>query len=366
MSPRDLSEYIDKLTAVLEVTKAYRTIIHLDVLLRTIVETAAETIGAEAGSILLYDEEGRLRFHTASGQAASAVKPMYIEPGQGIAGWTGETGKPAIVNDVTSDPRFERRFDRETGFVTRSVVCVPLTFEGKVIGVLELLNKKVGDGFDDEDLSLLFSLADQAAISIEHVRLQDAQHNYFTHVSEILIGAMDTHVPIKAGHARRVARYASLVGAGLGLSDSLQKDLYFGGLLHDIGLLRLDVMEDWTRERIELHPVLGYEMLKDIIFWKDLAPMILHHHERWDGRGYPGRLEKGAIPVGARIIGACEAFDVITSKHSYKAPLPYEMALREMEAHAGTQFDPTIVEAMKSSITEQDTIEKKPTPPPAK
>jgi HD-GYP domain-containing protein (c-di-GMP phosphodiesterase class II) len=107
-------------------------------------------------------------------------------------------------------------------------------------------------------------------------------------------------------------------------------------------------------------------MLKDIIFWKDLAPMILHHHERWDGRGYPERLEKDAIPVGARIIGACEAFDVITSKHSYKSPLPYEMALREMEAHAGTQFDPEIVGAMKSSIAEQDTIEKKPTPPPAR
>ncbi len=364
MSPRDPALYIEKLTAVLEVTKAYRSIIHLDVLLRTIVETAAATLGAEAGSILLYDEHARLRFHTASGQAASAVKPMYVEAGQGIAGWTAQTGKPALANDVANDPRFERRFDRATGFVTRSILCVPLTFEGKVIGVLELLNKKNGAGFETEDEKLLGSLGDQAAISIEHVRLQDAQQNYFTHVSEILIGAMDTHVPIKNGHARRVARYARLVGGGIGLSEESQKDLYFAGLLHDIGLLKLDAMEDWSRERIELHPVLGYEMLKDIIFWKSLAPMILHHHERWDGRGYPERLEKDAIPLGARIIGACEAFDVITSKNSYKSPLPYEMALREMEAHAGTQFDPEIVAAMKTSISEPDTIEKRPTPPP--
>ena len=76
MSPRDPSEYIAKLTSVLEVTKAFRSIIHLDVLLRTIVETASATLGAEAGSILLYDHDGKLRFHTASGQAASAVKPM--------------------------------------------------------------------------------------------------------------------------------------------------------------------------------------------------------------------------------------------------------------------------------------------------
>lgn len=365
MKLSDPAEYIAKLKAVLEVTKAYRNIIHLDVLLSTIVETAAETVGTEAGSILLYDDEGKLRFHTASGHAARAVKPMAIEPGQGIAGWTADTGEPAIVNDVDADPRFEGSFDRETGFETRSILCVPLTFEDKVIGVIELLNKKNDGDFDAEDQSLLFSLADQAAISIEHVRLTDARNNYFTHVSEILIGAMDTHEPVKSGHARRVARYARLIARGLGLSDDEQRNLYFAGLLHDIGLLKLDATEEWTRERIELHPLLGYEMIKDIIFWKDLAPIVLHHHERWDGRGYPEKLEGEAIPRGARIISVCEAFDVITSKSSYKSPLPYDMAIRELEAHAGTQFDPEIVELLKQSISEQDTIEKKPVPPPS-
>jgi hypothetical protein len=366
MNPRDPSEYIAKLTSVLEVTKAYRGIIHLDVLLTTIVRTAAETLGAEAGSILLFDEGGKLRFHTASGQAASAVKPMYVEPGQGVAGWTAETGRPALVNDVRNDPRFESSFDQETGFRTRSILCVPLTFEDRIIGVLEVLNKKDDGRFDDEDQSLLFNLADQAAISIEHVRLQDAQNNYFTHVNEILIGAMDTHVPIQAGHGRRVARYARLVAKGLELSEEEQKRLYFAGLLHDIGLLKLDSTQEWTRERIELHPVLGYEMVKDIVVWRDLAPMIHHHHERWDGRGYPDKLGEEAIPLGARIIGACEAFDVITAKQSYKSPLPYEMALREMEAHSGSQFDPNIVEVMKRSISQSDTVEKKPGPPPAR
>ncbi len=360
MKLSDPAEYVKKLTAVLEVTKAYRGIIHLDVLLSTIVETAADTVGAEASSILLYDDEGKLRFHSASGRAARAVKPMIVEPGQGIAGWTAVNGEPAIVNDTATDPRFAGGFDRESGFVTRSILCVPLTFEGRVIGVLELLNKKDDGKFDEEDQTLLFSLADQAAISIEHVRLQDAQNNYFSHVSEILIGAMDTHVPIKDGHARRVARYARLVATGLGLSDDEQRELYFAGLLHDIGLLKLDTSTEWTRERIELHPLLGYEMIKDIIFWKQLAPVILHHHERWDGRGYPNKLQGEAIPLGARIVGVCEAFDVITSTSSYKSPLPYEMALREMEAHAATQFDPRVIEVLKASISEADTLDRRP------
>ncbi len=357
MSPRDPTEQLAKIKAVLEVTKAYRTIIHIDVLLSTIVSTAAETVGAEAGSILLYDDDGKLRFQTASGIAAGAVKPMSVAPGQGIAGWTAQTGKAAIVNDVESDPRFERRFDRESGFRTRSILCVPLIFDSKVIGVIELLNKNDGGEFDAEDESLLGGLADQAAISIEHVRLADARNNYFTHVIEILIGVMDTHISIKTGHARRVARYTKLMAQGLGLGEAEQKDLYFAGLLHDIGLLKLDTEGELTRERIELHPVLGYEMIKDIIVWKEIAPIILHHHERWDGRGYPERLEGEAIPIGARIVSVAETFDVLTSKNSYRTPRPYDVAVREIEAHAGTQFDPHVVEVFKTSISESELVD---------
>jgi putative methionine-R-sulfoxide reductase with GAF domain len=341
------SDYIQKLRTVLDVTKAYRSIIHVDVLLDTIVQTAAETVGAEAGSILLYDENQQLSFRTAYGTKASEVKPIRLEAGQGIAGWTASTGKPAVVNDVRTDARFDSRIDAAIGFRTRSVMAVPLQFEHRIIGVLELVNKRNGKPFDEQDLNILFNLADQAAISIEHVRLQDARNNYFAHVIEILIGAMDAHVPAKSGHARRVARYANLVGRGLGMPEQELKNLYFAALLHDIGLLRLDALGEWTRERIELHPVLGYEMIKDIIFWKELATLILHHHERWDGGGYPSKLQGQAIPLGARIIGACEAFDIITSKNSYKSPLPYEMAIREIEAQ----------------VKESDTIERKPSPP---
>jgi len=175
---------------------------------------------------------------------------------------------------------------------------------------------------------------------------------------------MDTHVPAKTGHARRVARYANLLGRGMGLAENELKSLYFSALLHDIGLLKLDAMGEWTQERVELHPLLAYEMIKDITLWKDLAPLILHHHERWDGRGYPERLHGTDIPLASRIIGASEAFDIITSKNSYKTPLPYALAIREMEAHSGTQFDPDIVTAIKAQIKENDTIE--PPPPPRK
>ena len=364
----DQVQYLEKLRTVLDVTKAFRSIIHIDVLLDTIVKTASETVGAEAGAILLFDEDGQLRFRTAQGGASREIKPMVVKPGEGVAGWTAQTGRPAVVNDTRADSRFVTRFDEETGFVTRSALSVPLLFEGRVIGVLELINKQANGApaaFDENDLSILFNLADQAAISIEHARLRDAESNYFSHVIEILIGVMDAHVPVKTGHALRVARYANLVGRGLGLAEPELKPLYFAALLHDIGLLKLDPTVEWTRENIELHPMLGWEMVKDIIFWKDIAPLIRHHHERWDGRGYPDRLEGPAIPLGARIIAVCDALDIITSPSSYKTPLPFEVALRELEAHSGTQFDPEIVTAVKGQIKESDTRERKTAAPVA-
>ena len=119
------SDYTQKLRKVLDVTKAFRSIIHLDVLLDTIVQTAAETVGAEAGSILLTDEDQKLCFHSAYGTKASEVKPLVVNPGEGIAGWTAMTRRPALVNDVSNDSRFDSRFDESTGFTTRSALCVP-------------------------------------------------------------------------------------------------------------------------------------------------------------------------------------------------------------------------------------------------
>jgi putative nucleotidyltransferase with HDIG domain len=347
----------------LDVTKAFRSIIHIDVLLETIAEVAAGTVGAEGCSILLFDEDGQLRFTVARGAGGSAVKPLVVKPGEGIAGWTAREGKPALVNDVRHDPRWVVRFDEASGFETRSVLAVPLVFEGRVTGVIELINKLQGRDFDDQDQNILFSLADQAAISIEHARLRDAQNNYFAHVIEILVGAMDTHVPVKAGHARRVARYAHLVGRQMGLDEQSLKTLYFAALLHDIGFLKIDSLAGETRESIELHPELGFEMVQNIILWRELAPLIKHHHERWDGRGYPDRLSGAAIPLGARIIAACDALDIITSSTSYKARLPFDMALRELDAHAKTQFDADILLALKAAIKESDTLEKKSVPP---
>jgi signal transduction histidine kinase len=133
---------------------------------------AASILNAAAASLLLVDEARReLVFEVALGERGVALHLSRLPLNQGIAGWVASHGKPLIVNDVAQDERHAWQFDVQTGFLTRSVICVPLQVKGKTLGVLEVLNKYSGEGFDHEDEELLMTIAGQAAIAIENARL---------------------------------------------------------------------------------------------------------------------------------------------------------------------------------------------------
>lgn len=344
-----------KLNSLVDVTKHFRDTIYLDILLNSVVKSAMELIRTETGSLLLFDENGDLRFKILLGEGGQAIKDKVIIPGEGISGWVAGTGTPAIVNNVIEDSRFNPDFDKESGFKTKSILCVPLVYENKIIGVLEVLNK-IGGSFDANDEKILFSLADQAAISIAQSRVHESQHSDMIHVTEILISALDFHIPEKKGHSRRVARYANSIGKKLGLTEGELKQIYYASLLHDIGLLKFDLSEYWGMKKFELHPIFAYDMLRPISLWKDVAPLILGHHERYDGNGYPHGKAGEEIPIGSRIIFIASTFDVITSEHSYKKPMSFEDAVKEIEANSGTQFDPKVVQALKLSLRETDIL----------
>lgn len=164
----------------------------------------------------------------------------------------------------------------------------------------------------------------------------------------------------KKGHVRRVAKYANLIAKNMGFSETDLRTLYHACLLHDIGFLNIDTSDvegtPWAKERFIQHPELGYEMVKPISIWSDAAPIILHHHERYDGKGYPSGKKGEEIPPGARILFVAEVLDVLTSKSSYKTQLNFEEAVKEIEANAGSQFDPNVVNALKLTIKETDLI----------
>jgi HD domain len=191
--------------------------------------------------------------------------------------------------------------------------------------------------------SSLTVLATQTAVALRRSELVDAQRNFFVYVTDLLVAALDTHMDVQAGHARRVAQLANRLGRDLGLDEASRQRLHFAALLHDVGMLRIDPARLGDPRAARQHPQLGHRMLAPIQLWAEVAPLVLHHHEWWDGNGYPERLAGDAIPLESRIIGVAEAFDSMTSQSTYQEPVPRDEAVRRIETGSGTQFDPEVV-----------------------
>jgi HD-GYP domain-containing protein (c-di-GMP phosphodiesterase class II) len=355
-----LQNLYTRLNTLIETTKQLRETHYLDILLESIIKSAIHLSAAETGSLLLFDETGNLRYRVLVGEKIQSLKDRTIRRGEGIPGWVAEKGKAILSNDVSKDERYNPELDRETGYKRKSIICVPLIHNKEVMGVIEVSNKKIGD-FIAEDERLLHSLADQAAISIASTTLLESKHSDIIHMTEILVAAQDFYLREKLGHARRVANYANLIGKKMGLSEEELKILHYACLLHDIGFIKMGIQkvaknEPWEREMYIHHPRLGYEMIKPISIWSKSAELILYHHERYDGTGYPYGKKGEDIPLGARILSVAETLDVLTSKYSYKDPVDYSAALKEIEVNSGFQFDPEVVKALKASIKDTDLI----------
>jgi HD-GYP domain-containing protein (c-di-GMP phosphodiesterase class II) len=168
-----------------------------------------------------------------------------------------------------------------------------------------------------------------------------------------LLKALDLHGPGERGHAERVAVYAVATGHELGLRDEDLVDLRYAATLHDVGKVKVDArlvnklgkLEDQEIEAMRLHAELSLDLLEEFDWLQPCLPMIIHHHERWDGTGYPTGLAANLIPLGARIIAVAEAFDVLTTDAGWNEPRDDEAAINELRACTRTQFDPEVVQA---------------------
>ena len=349
---RIIKDYSSRLEKILSITRDLREEIYGDILLEKIMDYALAITNSDAGSILLLDKDA-LVFKIVKGERTKSLLGTSVEKGKGISGWVAETGEPARITDVTKDKRFNPDIDAMTGYETRSVLCVPLRTQSTVIGVLELLNKTGGYSYRDRDEEIIIYLAEQAAISILKTKFYEDQKNYEIHLTEMLLEAIDFHIPEKKGHSRRVARYSNIMAKGLNMAEDEKKRLYFASLLHDVGFLKINPDETFKKEEFMRHPEVGYEMIKPINFYEYVAPFILHHHERYDGYGYPSQLKGESIPLESRIIAIAEAFDAMVSPISYRVPVSFQEAIDELRRKSGSQFDQELVEIFATNVEPQ-------------
>jgi HD-GYP domain-containing protein (c-di-GMP phosphodiesterase class II) len=349
---RMIRDYNGRFERILGIMKDLREEIYGDILLEKIIDYAVTITGSDAGAILLMDGDD-LVFKTVRGEKAEKLVGTVVGGGRGVAGWVAQKGIPLRVVDVSADARFNPDVDSLTPQKTKSVLCAPLKTRSGVLGVIELTHRDGGYSYRERDEEIIVYLAEQAAFSILRTKFLEDQKNYEIHLTDMLLEAIDFQVASKKGHSRRVARYGNIIAKGLNMTDDERKRLYFACLLHDVGFLKINADETFKKEDFMRHPVIGYEMIKPINFYADIAPFILHHHERYDGYGYPSQLKGETIPVEARIIAIAESFDAMTSKASYRIPVSFREALDELKRTAGAQFDPELVDIFVNNIEQQ-------------
>ena len=329
------------------------------------IEAATRLTESEVGSLLLVDEEkNELFFEVALGEKGEKVKEIRLKMGEGIAGWVAKTGESVIIDDVQNDPRFFKGADKKSSFVTRNMICVPVKSEGKVIGVLQAINKLKGGKFTKDDLEGFISLADQVAIAIEKSRLYQELRDTFFCAAEALADAIEKRDPYTGGHTKRVLQYSVAIGKYLDLKESELERLRLAAVLHDIGKIGIEdsilrkkgKLSPDEYEMVKKHPVWGAEIMGHIKQLKDVIPGMRYHHERMDGNGYPDHLHDNEIPIIAKIISVADTFDAITTERPYQESLSVNVAFKELRGSAGTQFDSRVVEAFLKAYEAGDII----------
>jgi len=333
----------------------------LDVLLNKIIEYAAIIVKAEAASILLLDKKkNELYFKASLGKKSKEIKKYKVKVGEGIAGWVAEKGKSLIVDDVTKDTRWNKSIDSSTKFTTKSLICVPLVLEKDIMGVMEVINKKDKECFDKNDEEILNSFANQVVIALWNANIIEDLNNYFIHITEILIQALENESLGPKGHFMRLARMATQIGSKLGITGKDYNNLYYASLLHDIGKIKVSGKIDinfkakdsfrLVQSEISLHPVVGANMLKQINLFKDIIPIVKHHHENYDGTGFPDGLSGEEIPLASRIITLVEDYTKIIYNTPIESHSENEKALDKFFSLAGTKYDPKVINALKEII----------------
>lgn len=232
------------------------------------------------------------------------------------------------------------------------VLCHVISRDEDIVGIL-VAGEKIGEdtSVSSVDMKLIDGSARLAEVAIANLALYEEQQSFFLGTLEALTSAIDAKDPYTCGHSQRVSELSVRLARLAGLSPTQCETVRISGLVHDLGkigvpervLLKTSRLTDEEFGLVKLHPGIGHRILRGISLFDEALPGVLHHHERWDGRGYPHGLSGEDIPLIARIIGVADAFDAMSSSRTYRAAMPREKVLLEIRQNAGTQFDPSLV-----------------------
>jgi len=323
---------------------------NIDKILRLIADFGRDVVSADRCTVWLLDESKNILWT----RVAHGVDRIEIPRDKGIAGVVATTGNPLIINDPYSDPRFDKEVDKKTGYRTYGIIALPIRDSaGKMIGVVQVLNSLTPlKKFTKKDQQHLVLAASYAGNQLAAVLLQEEIDNTQKEIIFTLAETGEMRSKETGNHVKRVAEYSRLLSLLYGLSDTEALLLKTASPLHDIGkiaiadsiLLKPGPLTNEEHNIMKGHTNLGYDMLKhsDRTVFKAAADIALHHHEKWDGTGYPGKIKGENISLYGRITAIADVFDALASPRVYKEPWNRDRIIETFKADSGTHFDPEL------------------------
>ncbi len=367
-----LSKSYKALQVLYRADQVLRDIDDFKQLLENFMDLITTVIPATRGYIFLLNTDDGLPVPYVRRAPGSATSDTEIVVSKTILKTAVERKESLISKDALVDERFIHS-KSVANYKVRSAICAPLMNRGKVLGIIYLDSTDKSNLYTRDDLSLLSAMALKAGVALDNARLYDDMRNLFFNTVETLVRAIQARDQYTSGHSARVTRFCLLIAEKLDLDTKAKQQLYLTSMLHDIG--KIGIPDDLLNRpgklsgeeiaTIREHVKVGSSMLKAIGEMQPIVPLILHHHEAYDGTGYPDGLKGDKIPLICRIVAVADTWDAMTTDRPYRKARSREDAVAELKRCAGKNFDPKVVKVFLGILEEQSTAVLDQVPQPA-
>ena len=353
----DTERYVRELDKLLEACRTIHEEKDPEKILQAILDTTIRAFQLDECSLLLSNPStNRFRVYNLSTLSTGA-------PGNTASKTEGDdldealnSGERGMIAGRLGLPDGEREAGGSR--TVSAAISVPLFLRNEMIGVLNADKRRSGGRFDAHQLKLLYLFAGQVAVSVENIRLHENLKEKLLNAVSTLAMALEAKDAYTRGHSQRVSHYSVQIARKLGLNEREIEAIRLAGMLHDIGKIGIRdqilhkqgklTEEEW--KQVRKHPEISVSILSRIPDLRGILKIIRHHHEHYDGRGYPSGLSGEDIPLGARILAVTDMLDALISDRPYREKITFMEAIEEIRKVSGTQLDPQIVEVLDQIV----------------
>ena len=353
-----LTHTVEELSTLYEMSRALGSTLDLDEMLDATLDAAMHSFAVDSGYVVLRDQaSGEIELRAWRGPGDRPADGRAVRAS--MSEWVIRQGRPLIFNPSQQGDEVEN-VDAVTGAL--AALCVPLVSVDVVVGAIAVGSHDPTVRFTGDDVRLLSTIANHVTIAIGNTELFASVQDAYLATVRALAAAVDAKEPYMRDHSARVAVFARATAEKMGLSHHQRTAIEMAAYLHDIG--KIGISEQILRKPGPLtveematmrhHPLIGANILRPVAFPWSIAPAVRHHHEHFDGSGYPAGLRGEEIPLLARVLSVSDAYEAMIADRPYRDRLVVDDAIAELVRCSGTDFDPRVVEALIEVLTEMD------------